>query len=180
MSQQALLIAVRDALKSEFNWNSDQCEVCFGGYPKPVCGELFVAVHEGGESSVEQGDYDLSEAFAVNITVTRRTPYAPTDRWGTEILTKADGLSDVCRKIRNVIHFSYPVMNAANELITVEADKFYHPLLWINTTPPAEKGPEWFGAARDKYEEGMLVNTGVAKTIYFGKARRMQDARVQQ
>ena len=180
MSQRALLVAVRDAIKSEFSLNSDQCEIGFDGHPKPVCGELFVAIHEGGESSSEQGDYDLSEAFAVNVTVTRRTPYAPQDRWGTEILTKADGLSDLCRKIRNLVHFSYPIMNSANILIPEDADKFYHPLLWVNTTPPMEKGPEWFGAARDQYEEGMLINTGVTKTVYFGKARRMQHVEQQQ
>lgn len=175
MSQEALLEASRDRLRAVLptvlpNLPASAVEVGFDGAPHPSSGEWFFSIHEG-EWRAQSGDHDLDEYFGVCVTVTRRVTFSPKDRWGTAVLIKAQtGINAVSRKVITALHKNYAVLNAANVIVGTAGagpDGFVEPLWYLNASPVALKGPDWFEAADDG-------TAGVARTLVFGRARRLQ------
>lgn len=172
-----MALAVRDKIRDTLTLGTDPavCEVMFDGQPAPVCGEWFYAVH-AGDWRGDSADADLQELIGVNVTVTRRVAFAPNDRQGLDVWAKAKvGLDAVLRKIVVAIHHKYDVMNAANVLMEADAAGswgFDEPLLFLNGGMPAPKGPPWFAA--EDAGTGKFANAGMAQTLVFGRAKRVQ------
>lgn len=179
MSQRTLALAVRDRIRAALGLTQDAVEVMLDGMPPPWCGEQFIAVHPG-EWFGQSDDDDLDERVGISVTVTRRSPYAPQDEQGVEVWSRAqDGLDVTLRKVVAAVHKSYAVMNAANALLPtsttagVGPDGYVEPLLFLGGGRPEPKGPEWFSA--EGYDgPGRTANAGVAQTLTFGGARRVQ------
>lgn len=172
MSQRALLIAVRDHLKDEvvgLGLAGTQCEVQFDGQPPPMCGELFVAVHASDWSCSE--NESLEEVYGVNVTVTIRVAKVPLDRMGPNALVGPAGksLDDWLEKIRVSLHSNYDVMSRANTAITTAANGFVEPLRFRGAGRPEPKAPDWFSS-----EDSASVAVGLAQTLRFGDAKRVQ------
>lgn len=182
MSQRALLLAVRDRLRQPtvdggLAYTAEQCEVMFDGKPKPNCGEFFVAVHAG--SWTGRDCEALDESYGVQVTVTRRIAYAPYDRPTDPLTDASDALDKLLEAIRAKLHADpgpraaadpqqYPVLTLANAYIANPANKFVEPLRFRDGGTPAFKGADWFHA------EGVGDECGVAQTLTFGGARRVQ------
>lgn len=179
MSQLALLTAVRNVLRSQppngLGLTKAQCEVMFDGQPPPSCGELFVAVHPA-EWNVEDVE-GLNEVFGVEITVTVRVGKVPRDEMGLNALIGPAGksLDGYLEEIRALLHLDSvadQVLNQANAIIGSAANGFVEPLRFRGGSRPEPKGPDWFGA--ESSGAGMTPPVGLAQTLSFGGARRVQ------
>lgn len=179
MSQLALLTAVRNVLRQAAPYGLGlpiaQCEVMFDGQPPPVCGELFVAVHPGDWNAVDVEG--LEEEFGVDITVTVRVGKVPRDGMGLNALIGPAGasLDGRLEQIRALLHLDSvqdQVLNQANQIIGNSANGFVEPLRFRGCSRPEPKGPDWFGAEANGH--GPLPPVGLAQTLHFGGARRVQ------
>ncbi len=179
MSQRALLLAVAAQLRTVNAWTAEQCEVMFGGAPKPDCGEFFVAVHPG--QWVSNASESLDEEYGVLVTVTRRVGFSPEDRMGTTggVTRAFDGLAVLVEKVRVQVHMSYVIMNAANveaqhvdgnPSVSTPINGFVEPLRFRDGGRPEPKGGDWFAAD----PEGDDQPVGLAQTLTFAGARRVQ------
>lgn len=177
MSQYALAMAVRNYLRMTVPLTDSECEIMFDGQPPPVAGERFVAIWHGDWTGNDVEGLD--ENFGLNITVSRRTAYAPIDRGFVPLLADEQGqdLDHLVRQILRRIHLDAPgnpagdaILNAANALITAEgtASGFCEPLRFRSGGRIEPKGAEWFGAEPDS---GIV---GIAQTLLFNGARRTQ------
>lgn len=182
MSQAALLRAVRTRLQALFEVNQTGCDVMFDGQPPPVMGEQFIAIHPGNWTA-KNGDYDLDEYYGVQVTITRRLGAAPQDRGGTELWLKAtEGIEAVARKIivgdgttLNGLHRNGDVLREANTALGTTVNTFFETLYFLDGGRPVLKLEDWFSA--EEMGTGKYANAGVAQTLTFGQARRLQDLR---
>lgn len=177
------MLAIRDHLQNIFGVDRNSCDVGFDGQPKPVAGELYIAVYPGTWQG-DHGAHDLDEYFGVNVTVSRRLGAVPMDRWGSDILDKAlDGLEAVCRQINQAIHKNYTLMQIANSVylgnVSAPPSPFaiFSEVLSFNSAGnPELKGPDWFSAPDLASEfEQTWAYSGVAQTLAYVRARRTQQ-----
>lgn len=180
MSQRCMCLAVLDRIRSVLSLPAGAggqltSNVTFDAQPAPGCGEWFYAVY-AGEWRGDSGDADLQEMIGVNVTVTRRVGFAPRDRQGPDVWAEAnDGLDVTLRKIVAAVHRSYTVLNAANvyvEALNENSWGFEEPLSFVNGGKPEPKGVDWFCA--EDAGSGKFANAGVAQTLSFGRAKRVQ------
>jgi hypothetical protein len=176
MSQRALLLAVRDYLRQQMQLTDAECDILYDGQPPPDCGERFIAVHAG---EWRGGDVEArDDTFGVNVTVTRRTSYAPADRVVSP-LTGPDflALDKTLDQVASLLHkdpaaagsgTAYPVLALANATIGSAANGFVEPLTFRDGGRPEPKGSDWFSA-----EPGQGV-CGISQTLSFSGARRIQ------
>lgn len=179
-----LLQAVRDHLRETLNLNESECEMTFDGQPFPIAGEQFIAVWPGDWAGNQSEDADLTEVYGAMVTVTRRLGYSPEDRWGPEVWAKANkGVEAVCRRVIVNLHGEQnnaAILNRANSLLPAPADGgtywgFSEKLVFRGGGRPEKKGASWF-SARDK-RTGRQANVGIAQTLAFFGAKRVQDER---
>lgn len=193
MSQRCLLLAVRDRLRQSptdggLGLPAAFCEVMFDGQPPPsMAGEYWVSVHEG-PCSVEDVE-GLSEIIGVNVTVTVRTGKVPQDRMGINALVGPTGqsLDELLEKIKAALHkdpgprsatddSEYPVLALANAYIDRflgASNAFVEPLVLQDLGRSEPKGPDWFSCDYDG-SDGRLPPVGLARTLTFGGAKRVQ------
>lgn len=174
MSQRALLLAVKSRLQTALSLDDTVCDIAFGAQPPPIMGEEFISIWPGDwrGNDIDNG---LDEYYSVNVTVTRRLPYAPMDRWGTEVLVKLSaGLDARVEAIRYRVHMNYSILNAANATIGVTENGFVEPLRFRTGGRPELKFPDWF-SAESADGGGAGMNAGVAQTLTFVDARRVQS-----
>jgi len=180
MSQRALALAVRNYLRTQVPLKDEECEIMFDGQPPPMAGQRFASVWHA-EWQAEDVEA-IDEYFGLNVTVSVRTAYAPMDRGVFPLLADQQGLDldHLVRKIMTAIHLDAPgnpagdaILNAANVIINAEptgaANGFIEPLRFRGGSAIEPKGSEWFGAEPDS---GVV---GIAQTIHFGGARRVQN-----
>jgi hypothetical protein len=182
--KRAIKTAVRDSIRSQ-SWGYDYaiCELMEDGKPPSRCGQLFVAVHDGGRSSDQQNSLD--ERYAVIVTVTMRSSYIAKDRIGLNLIDEKQigtklGFDDVVDRIRALQHMNYNVMNAANTIILASVSPgtdvygFAEPLMYQGEDgPPRSVGADWFNAEPESLE------TGIVQGLKFGNARRLQRTAIQ-
>src|SRR6185312_7222743 len=81
---EALLFAVRDALrKPAFGFDARSCDVRVDGRPKPISGDIYLAIHQAPSTS--DMDNALDEYFAFDLALTHRVT-VPLDRVGDQEL----------------------------------------------------------------------------------------------
>ena len=177
MSQRALLLAVRDYLRSELEYTDSQCEVTFDGQPPAVAGERFVAIHAGSWTGDEETE-GLEEEYGIEVTVSVKAGRVPRDRIGTNLLVGPTGesLDNHLEDIRAALHLdkgAYPVLALANATIGASENGFVVPLRFRDGGKPTEKDHAWFGVAPPDVK-GLLPPAGIAQTLTFGGAKRVQ------
>lgn len=185
MSHVALATAVRDRLRVVLGAavpavTSESVEIQPDGQPDPMCGEWYASVCQGDWRG-DSGDWDLGERVGVEVTVTRRLGYAPADRWGPVTWAEAGkGFYAVLRLIVANVHLSETVRIAANAelgLTSGGAGGFVEALRFQSGGRPERKGPDWFGAEEAVDGRRRVANAGLAQTLAFGDAYRLQGSR---
>lgn len=172
MSQRALLLAVRDRLKTVMNLGILECEVMPDGQPPAASGDLFIAVHEGEwRNEPIEG---MKELYGVEITVTRRAAKIAKDRLGPSLMVGPTGesMDETMRQVINIVNMNDAINDAANAIINVAgpANGFVETLRFSGADKTREVGPEWFDAAGKPSK----VPVGLARTLHFGECRRYQ------
>lgn len=177
MSRRALLLAVRDQLRAlppvGLGYLPRECEVMYDGRPPPRAGAWFAAVHRGrrsGQLHSECLDYEL-EFF---VTVTARVN-VPVDRLGAALYEASEKLDDrVDAIVALVQRQGVAILTAANTLLGSSFDQAGQPRGFVERPYYLDDdngrlvGDEhWWGLATE-------VPTGIAHTIRFGGARRVQ------
>lgn len=151
------------------------------GQPPPVCGQRFLAIHEGDWNILGPGtgsDYDLDETMGVQVTVTWRIHGHPFDRLGPELLYKpGEGAENLLRRIIVAIHHNQAnIRLKANERIAdewgSEPDGFCTTLTMGNAGRWEWKTDDWFLAETDADTEFRYA--GIARTLTFIGAQRIQ------
>lgn len=174
-TERAMLEGLRNALRTALSLDKTGCQVTADGRPDPMCGEWFVAVHPGNTAN-SQRNY-LDERADASVTITRRTGFAPHDRLGEEAVFD---LLDYAGRVKAVVHMEYPILDAANRLITgtaehaaatggaVTTNGFVEPLGFVSQQYLGPQGSSWF------FAEGMEdAVTGIAVRLDFAGARRI-------
>lgn len=147
------------------------CSRTFDAQPPPACGQVFVAVWFDGRRTSE-GRTALNETFGVNVTVTMRV-HQPYDR----LVQHRDDLEVRANAIRALLHadnYDYRISRAANVLAGFDQTPsqrvgFCESLTFEGMDAVQLVGGNWFHAPPDKLE------VGLAQTLRFGKARRIQN-----
>jgi len=159
-----LLAATVTHLKTQLSLDDTNCSEEPEGQPPPFSGELYYAVHQGEWSNRSDLDYD--ETYGLMVTITKRATFAPVDR---EYSSVFQSLRTLAAALRTKIHMNYPLINAANVLLTGAVNGFIEPLVFLSADIPQAKGPDWFWAEGDNEP-----HAGAAITLTFGRARRIQ------
>ena len=184
------MLATRDQLKLAIGTypngglalGQKECEVMFDGEPPPRCGKRFFSVHRGGREN--QARHSLDELYAVFVTITLRVN-EPFDALGTNLIEKAQqGMDDLVDSVRDIVHMNYTLMAAANATILAVATAgnvplvygFSEPLMFQGDDAPRIVGPDWFKAQ----VETTQAPIGIAQTLRFGQARRLQPLTIMQ
>ena len=149
------------------------------GRPTPVAGEVYVAVWcpSWSNRSVE----GLVEEYGVNITITKRAPVEPDDRYQNLMTGWPTGLWAVCEAVRACVHLNYNIIDSANAYIDqamlsltdgqqTTGNHFVEPLYLVSGGTVEEKGGSWF-KANQKEPCAALV-----QTLQFQPSVRAQDA----
>ena len=189
MSAPALALAIRDTLLTKVRLNGDTidkntCDVCFGPEPKPGCGQLFLAVHLG-RWIPESADYDLSEQYEVNVTISMKLGEVPQDMFGEEAWTKAaTGLDAVARTVITALHQNQQVRLTANDgqpysigTAGSRPDGFYTTVQFTGAQAPVFRKASWFNMGEPlpaDADDSQAAQCGVSQTLTFGKAQRAQ------
>lgn len=181
MSQRALLLAVRDHLRKEFQWSELECAITYDGQPHPMCGDFFVAVYAGVWTSARIEGRD--DTFGVQVTVSRRVTAWPADRVDVPLAgPDGEALDKLLDSIAAKLHGDppaagssshYPVLALANATIGSAANGFVEPLWLLDGGRPEPKGADWFHADPERDV------CGLAQTLTLGGARRVQTAESQ-
>lgn len=164
----ALLLAVRDSLKTSLSYTEAQCEVGWDGRPHPKAGQVFVAVHPGGirEEYVE----GRADVYNLTVTLSMRIGQLPVDRVGKSLVVLATtGLYDRAHAIAACLHRNTTVMSDANTTIGGSANGFCEALRFLSMSIPQQQGPEWWWA-----EDDANPPVGLSIAIEFGECRRFQ------
>ena len=186
----ALLYAVRDGIRAAgMNYGVHECDIRDSGKPKPECGNVYVAVHDGKTRSV--ADNQLNEVYDFAVTLTMRVTI-PADRIGDQLLARnlalvplaqRQGFNAKIEQLRTFLHMNWAITvlrnqtpNSANDNLaswgfsTNGADVygFYEPARYRGTEVPSPVGDEWFEA------EPTGDNFGIKAQMRFEGAKRLQ------
>ncbi len=191
MSLSAMLVAVRNELRTACNFSNAECDVQNDPMPYPTAGRRTIAVYPGDCRGGPHSDQGIHEWIGVNVGITFRMSGTPMDAITSELYLKAlTGIEAISRKIMVAVHRNYTIMAAANTIIAtasdiaadpdhdppIEAfttDKFIAPLEWRFTTPvPEVKTGDWFSTDNPdaiNRKHGLFVN------VQFADAHRPQQ-----
>lgn len=176
MSQYALLKGVRARIQAVLGIDNAKCDIRFDGMPPASCGELFIAVHPGQWTGTNiEGRQDN---VGVEITVTRRTEYAPFDRAVDPMMEALESLDIIVSRIIAALHINYEVLNVANAVLDATAGTHVNgydvPLRFSVAGRPIRRRGDWFSS--DIPSTG---HEGVSRTISMENARRFQTVESQ-
>lgn len=175
MSIEVLLDATLNHLRQHAGLKEKECDVRIGGRPSPMAGEIFVAVHDGGESN-DFGSH-LAEIFSVLITVSLKGNRVPYDCNGLLYGKALWNLGETVRPIIAVMHggnnpLAWELISKASDKLEEVTNGFLLPLRYRGRTPLRQESAAWWEASvtdPSKY-------SGVVSTLRFDSANRTQDA----
>jgi hypothetical protein len=184
----ALLFGIRDAIRAQpFGYGSESlCDIQDDGHPPVSCGNIYVAIHEG--TSQSKARRNLDEYFAFAVTLTMRVS-VPLDRIGNALLasklartaTKGQpSFNARMEQLRAFLHMNWSMTvvpgqtpPSANDNIAAWTPSgsvygFIEPAGYTGRDKPQLVGGEWFGAAPDASDIGIICE------MRFDGARRLQ------
>lgn len=176
----ALLLAVVDEIRDSLGYDRTTClQAEPPGRPPPRVGDVYVAVHQGNGRNSAVNSLDTYWSFTV--TVTQRV-VVPVDRIGDQMLVKKvaneSGFNGRCNRLGVLLGVNWDVLYRANNyLVQLAPDGsivygFSEPAHWADSTPPRVEGGDWFGAAPEAQDQGLVAD------LYFEGARRLQALEV--
>jgi hypothetical protein len=190
MSLSAMLIAVRNTLRSTCGFSDFECDVQNDPQPYPGSGRRTIAVYPGECRGGPHSDGGMHEYIGINVGITLRLSGTPVDAVTSDLYLKTlTGVEDLQRQIRNAIHRNYTLMGAANTIIAgrydvtadptatppvvgFTSDKFITALEWMWSTPvPEIKLGDWFYSDN---ENEIARKHGLFADVRFANAHRPQ------
>ncbi len=180
MSLSALLLAVRNQLRTECGFTDVECDAHDDPQPHPTAGKRFIAVYPGECHGGPHSDLGIQEYLGINVGITLRFSGTPQDFISNEIYLKSlRGMEALSRKVVLAVHRNYDVMNGANTIIAEVLDEevadiegFITPLDWVWTTPvPEVKLGDWFWSDN---ENEIARKHGLFLNVSFANAHRPQ------
>lgn len=186
MSLAALLVGVRDELRSVLGIQAIQIGIQEDGQPPPGMGaSLYISVHPlrwkpTTSREIIQG---LDESYAIGVTITKRISYVPEDRKNEEVFLKSlVGFEKLSRRIMVAVHQNWDVIERANNYIIsqktddLEIDPVMEWLRWESTQEvPTPRDGTWLWETREEFIPRVASET---VTIVFSEARRVQRSTV--
>ena len=144
-----------------------------------MAGEVYVAVW--CPSWTNQSKEGLVEEYGLNVTVSRRAPVKPDDRYQDLLTAWPTGLWALCEAIRACLHLNYNVVDGANTYLNnairnmtggqqTAANGFVEPLYLVDGGTVQKQGGSWF-QSNQKERTAALV-----QTMRFAPSVRPQDA----
>lgn len=173
MSLMATLVAVRNHLRDQLKYNSEDCMITHGGRPPATMGARFISIYGQNWSPDFDPEQALAESYALAVTVTQRVNAVPWDANGQEAFV-SDGfaLERLIRSTILAIHKNYTLLDHINALIGGDY-KLIEPLVWTGGDPQPELiDSSWFLTSSDVINQ--QDNVALTWTVTFGKARRIQ------
>ncbi len=176
----ALLYACRDAVRgSGLGYDPTTCTIMADGHPPPRCGNVFVAVHQRGQSGHMMNALD--EFYGWDVTLTMRVTI-PLDRVGEQLLSKklaaevarTTGFNYRAEQVKTLLHMNWGMLqDANNNLVELypQAPTIYgfcEPAQSTSMDDPVFVGGEWFSAEPDAQDLGLKA------ALHFDRARRLQ------
>jgi hypothetical protein len=180
MSLSAMLIAVRNQLRTACSFSNSECDVQNDPMPYPTAGRRVITVYPGECRGGPHSDQGIHEWIGINVGITLRLSGTPNDAITSEIFLKTlTGIEALSRKVMVAVHRNYAVMAAANAIIATAndvtadpdhvppivaftTDKFITALEWRFTTPvPEVKLGDWFSTDNPdaiNRKHGLFVN----------------------
>jgi hypothetical protein len=173
----ALLYAVRDCvIGAGYGYNVNTCDVMPDGEPKANCGDIFIAVHQGGSQGGGYGRLD--EMFAFNLTLTMRCRGIPKDRVGDSLLAqkvaKSTGFNRRAEQLRAFLHENWFLLYYANNyLVEYSGDQevvygFCEPPRYRGQSEPHFVYGGWFSGNPEDEDVGLMAE------LRFDDCRRFQ------
>lgn len=180
MSEEALLLAVRDTLREKCGFKPAECDIEYDEMAPVTVGQRYIVVMSGGWDAGPNngtGGGVLDELFSVDVAVAVRSSSTPRDRLRNLFTINLGNVNSICRLIiASVGMYSYDVQNLANQYIGPEAngaEGFIEPLKFGAMGKPQAVGPEFFGADPDA--DGPA---GLMRVVHLVGARRIQTVEV--
>lgn len=168
----ALQIAVRNKIQAFLDVDDTICQIETEDMAPSTIGQLYIVVFPGGVTPGPDHDKSgtvIDELFGVNVTVHMRVRGTPRDRRRDVMLSTTASLNYVVEKVKRCIDFQWSVMDIANDLMDLSVDQgFEECIRWVGQdTMPREINPDYVAGNGTQVE-------GLARTIHFGKARRLR------
>lgn len=173
----ALLLAVRNQLRTSLTLDASGCGIQLDAQPPPFFGQQYISIYGTSWKPTSEVMEGIDENFSLSIALTKRFPYAPKDRVADELyINLVGGMELLIRQINGIVHRSNPIQIATNVIVTAQfssASKFIEPLVWKGSdSNPTIMNGAWCGSDDEK-----LMNDPAALLMqtYFGDARRVQS-----
>lgn len=187
-----LMSAAKARIKTIFSFTDDgNVGVSYDGQPPAYEGEEFFQVHLA--SWTNKSVQSLDEYIDLDVTLTRRTGYAPQDRVGSDtMMDLTAGLLYRSRQVAIGFHMDYAMLDLCGGTkwdstalwtggqtysFPTTVDGFREPLMFSTADKIEPRGPDWFWA--QGYSEGPTPPTGISITLHFLGARRTQNISTQ-
>lgn len=175
-AETALLVAVRDRLRTELTLDAGECDVELDDEVPAIAGDRYVAVVPGGmvpgpRHNTSGGVWDMR--LACRVTVFHRMRDVPRDRRRSVFLQRVSGINAELSGIISQVDFSYALLNAATVLLEGQADggKFFEPLKFAMTD---ERPVPVF---RDAFDAAGNTVTGADPVVAIKRGVRFAGAR---
>jgi len=82
MSMGMVLEGVRDYLRTQHSWDKTNCGIQFGAVPIVTTSAFYVSLDDDGVTTTDPRNYHLTEEYAIEIGIWRRTGRLPEDYRG--------------------------------------------------------------------------------------------------
>lgn len=185
----ALLFAVQDGIRAAgMNYGVQECGIEDSGQPPPVCGNVYVAIHNGRTRPGEANDNNLFELYDFTVTLTMRVTI-PLDRVGDQLIARnialvplgqRQGFNHKVEQLRTFLHMNWRMTvlygngapaSANDNLIawgTGTVYGFCEPARYQGVEGPRLVGGEHFHADPDSDDVGLTAD------LQFVGAKRFQ------
>lgn len=173
-TETAMLVAVRDRLRTELSLTNDECEIEYDELAHASVGKRYVIVIPGGLRPGELHDPNsgtMDEIVSVSVMVILRNRDVPRDRMRQMFVSTNAALNRQIARVREAIDCKVDLLAEADEwLVTAQTGQgFCEMLRWVGQDDkPRGVNPEIFSG------DGTQA-AGMARVIRFSGARRLRQ-----
>lgn len=179
MSDAAYRRAIAETIAEKWSLSRLACDVRPDAKPPHGARQAFFAVHGMSKSGDPMDGNVINEMYSFGVTISLRGTDIPWDRFNATIESHSvldywnNGLDYLGRKVKELIHGKYNVMNRANTHIQAfegEQTGFVVPCFYLGAAEAVVQSSNWW--------EGQIENPnvleGMSQTLQFGRAQRIE------
>lgn len=175
-----VLEGVRDIIRNKVQLNSSQCDCEYDEQIPSIAGDFYVAVipagfETGPKHNASGGVHDL--LHSVQVFVVRRSGAVPRDKRRSVFLDQLNGINALIDKIIRAVDWQLDAMSYINHLMYADiptAAPFIEPIRLLRAdVKPKMVNTEMYAGVTSG-QPGSTPYVGMARSVYFGKIRRIQ------